>query len=463
MTATLSIAVRNLWRNRRRSLTTGLAVGIGTVAILLFGGFTAAVQQTLSTSIARTDGHLQIAARGYADYGASRPGEFYVEAPDALIARLAAEPGLGGMIRVATPVLRLQGIAGNFAADASKTFLGLGLRPEDHNALQSFDPDGVGGMAPPLPMSGAAGDAGVVGVGMARMLALCEPLAVPDCPAAPVAPTAPAASLGAADATVADLAGLALDGTPPEPAEIRIDLLSATVDGAPNLVSLRPIEARRQALAAVDDAFVALPLPLAQQLVHGGADRATAVLVQVHDPARMAEAKAAVQALIDREGLALEVRDMGEVNPMFGRILAMFRAIFGFLALIIGIVVLFTVANTMTMTVMERVGEVGTIRALGLRRSGVVRQFLAEGAMLGAAGCTAGVLAALALGGLVNGSEITWTPPSNAHPTPVRILLDSPVLLGLVWAAMAAVAAASAWLPARRAARMPVVDALRHT
>ncbi|MFX8354967.1 FtsX-like permease family protein, partial [Acinetobacter baumannii] len=69
----------------------------------------------------------------------------------------------------------------------------------------------------------------------------------------------------------------------------------------------------------------------------------------------------------------------------------MFGTIFGFIAVIMGVIVLFTIANTMSMSVMERINEIGTLRALGQRRSGVRRQFLAEGFLLGLFGATLGV------------------------------------------------------------------------
>ena len=45
----------------------------------------------------------------------------------------------------------------------------------------------------------------------------------------------------------------------------------------------------------------------------------------------------------------------------------MFAAIFGFIAVLIGAIVLFTVTNTMSMAVVERTAEIGTLRAIGLQ------------------------------------------------------------------------------------------------
>ena len=68
----------------------------------------------------------------------------------------------------------------------------------------------------------------------------------------------------------------------------------------------------------------------------------------------------------------------------------MFAAIFGFMSVLIGAVVLFTISNTMSMTVVERTVEIGTLRAIGLRRRGIRQMFLAEAVLLGVAGSVVG-------------------------------------------------------------------------
>ena len=69
-----------------------------------------------------------------------------------------------------------------------------------------------------------------------------------------------------------------------------------------------------------------------------------------------------------------------------GGILVLFAVamgtIFGFMAVLIGGVVLFTVTNTMSMTVVERTVEIGTLRALGFRKSSVLLAFMVESLLL---------------------------------------------------------------------------------
>lgn len=456
MLTTVTIAARNLLRNLRRSATTTIAIAIGSIALLSFGGFTDAVRLGLETSIVRVDGHLHVTPAGYLAYGASRPADYFIESPDAVIARITAEPDLALKIRLATPVLRLMGIAGNYAEDSSKTFMGVGIRPGDIDAMAGYDPYRLDGRPAPLPMRDNDPEGGILGVGMARMLGLCDELKVPKCQdRAPTVVTTPA------DAAVTALQGLAAADLD-KPDGARVDLMAATGAGAPNVVSLRPLEARRQSATPIDDAYVAMPLGLAQRLLYGGADRATAIVLQLHRIDDAPVVKARLQEIIARDNLPLEVHGLDEINPMYGRVLAMFGAIFGFLSVVVGLVVLFTIVNTMTMAVMERVAEIGTLRAMGQRRSGVRRQFLTEGGLIGIAGATLGVALALLLAELVNRSGLSWTPPNMADSTPLRVLLSDCRLLAGCWAGMVVLAAVSALPPAIRASRLPIVDALRH-
>ena len=129
-----------------------------------------------------------------------------------------------------------------------------------------------------------------------------------------------------------------------------------------------------------------------------------------------------------------------------------------------GVIVLFAVVNTMTMNVMERTNEIGTIRAMGVRRDGIRAQFVAEGWLLGAIGATVGVVLAFVGGSGDQHAGLTWTPPGNANPVPFRLAMPGSgrrSLLG-TWLGLVLVATIAALLPANRAARLPVVDALRH-
>jgi putative ABC transport system permease protein len=451
---TFSLALRNLLRNYRRSLGTLLAMLVGAVTILLFGGYSQALNLGLQTGFVQSSGHLQIQHKDYFLYGNGNPAAYGIANYPALLSLLKKDPVLAPMLNVVTPTLSLGGIAGNFSAGVSRTVLGLGAVVEDQNKLRLWNDYDFALKPKKSALTGTAEDSVVIGSGVARVLALCAALQVKNCPQPKVE-----VSKGA-DAP-ADVMALS-EGTSSKPATGRIEMLAANTHGAPNVAALTVVKAETIGVKELDDMFVGLHLSQAQKLIYGaGTPQVTAIVLQLKHSSQMAAARARLAILMADQ--PLEVLDYTVINPQYGQITGMFAAIFGFISLLIGSIVLFTVSNTMSMAVVERTVEIGTLRAMGLRQSGIRRLFICEGVLLGAMGAATGVLAALALAWLVNHSGLTWTPPGNVDPIPlmVRVWGEGKMLLttalGLV-----GVALLSAWWPARRAARLNIVDALRH-
>lgn len=468
MNLLIKIAFRNMLRNLRRSLMTGSAVAAGALALLLFGGFAAYIFAGLETNNVQRIGHLTVFREGYFLLGAGNPAAYGIDRYREVIELIERDPVVGPMINVITPTQSLVGIAGNFSGsvEASKTFLGTGLIPSNRERMRQWDEfRASAGYVPDRRISDEDPSRGEIGVGLARVLGLCGPLGLHGCPALPAAQSFSAETTGAAQRDLTDLAAHDLaagarvsDSTP------QIDLLAATAGGAPNVVQLAVGGAEPQGVKELDDNFVAMPLGLAQQLVYGrGEHKATGIVLQLHRSEDLPAARARLTTLFKQKHLDLEVRDFGELSPFYGQVKNMFSAIFLFIALVMGMIVLFAVVNTMTMNVMERTNEVGTIRALGVRRAGIRSQFTVEGVLIGAIGATVGALLALAIAALVNRAGLTWIPPGNATAVPLRLdVAGRAALVGGAWLGLAIITTLAALLPANRAARLPVVDALRH-
>ncbi len=466
MNLLVKTAARNILRNARRSLMTGSAVAAGALAMLLFGGFANYIFSGLETNSVQRVGHLSIFRTGYFLFGSGNPAAYGIGQYQRVIDLVSQDPTLRPLLNVVTPTQSLAGIAGNFSDgnEASKTFFGVGLVPSARDRMRQWDEHRTGQIhAPDARLSDADASRGLVGVGLARILELCGPLDLPQCPAAPK-PTQPKEATAPRD----DVVALAqLDANPSAGGKDRaphLDLLAATAGGAPNVVSLAVAGAESQGARELDDNFIAMPLAVAQQLVYGrGEHKATGIVLQLHRTEDLPVVRSRLQQIIDANHLDLEIRDFRDLSPFYVQVVAMFSAIFGFIALVMGVIVLFAVVNTMTMNVMERTNEIGTIRALGVRRRGVRMQFIVEGALIGAIGATLGAILAFALGALVNHAGWSWVPPGNSSPTPFKVdLLGHPSLFLGTWLALTAVAMLAALIPANRAARLSVVDALRH-
>lgn len=473
ITRTLSLAARNLLRNRRRSLTTLLAMIVGSLAILLFGGYSRSIGYGLQTGFVQTSGHLQIQHKDYFLFGTGNPAAYGIPDYRHIIDVVRADPVLSPMLTVVTPTLSLGGLAGNFAAGVSRTVFGRGVEVDGQNRLRLWNDYHLAGQARQLALTGTPDDAAVVGVGVARVLQLCAALKVSHCPAAPAAAAASGADapsdIAALTAQEQPVAGSGAAGAQPADTASnapRIEMLAASVHGAPNVAALRVVKAESQGVKELDDMFVMLHLPQAQRLVYGAeAPQVTAVVLQLAHTAQMPAARARLQQLLDTtlKDQQLELQDFATLNPSYGQIIGMFAAIFGFISLLIASIVLFTVGNTMSMAVVERTVEIGTLRAIGLRRAGIRRLFVCEGVLLGGAGALLGLVFGLLAAAAINHAGLTWTPPGqvDAVPLTVRVWGETRMIVMTAFG-LTAVAVLSSWWPARRAAKLNIVEALRH-
>jgi putative ABC transport system permease protein len=464
---TLALAWRNVLRNRRRTLLTLAAIALAAVAIVLLGGYVSATIKALQTGTVREFGHLQIMARGYLEFGRANPARFAIADPDKLIARLRADPVLAPMLAVVTPTLQVQGVAGHFASGSSSNFVGTGWVPKDRLALLAWD--GLGLRMPPAGtrLRDDRAEDGVIGVGLAQLLGLCASLQVRNCVQAPRPDLPDDRPEMAGDlAVLAREAHRALPPLKPEGDEVPIELLAAGASGAPNVVRMNVVRAEQQGVRDYDRMYVSMPLTLAQRLVFGPDERsATSIVVQLARTQEMPAARARIEAILaEVAGDTLELRPFQDIAPAYNQIVAMFGTMFGFVAILMAVVTLFSVANTVNMAVSERTGEIGTLRAIGLRRRQLRHMFVIEGGLLGLLGALLGV--AIALAGAkfgINPAGLRWTPPGNATPVPIGIdIAGSTLLCVMSVGVLGALACLSSWWPARRASMLEIVEALRH-
>jgi putative ABC transport system permease protein len=461
----LKIAFRNIFRNARRSLTTLMTIAIGAAAVLTFGAYITYIIYGVQTGAVQRAGHLQVFRNGYFTFGAAAPGAWGIDSYQQVLDLVQNDPKLKEISTVITPTQSLFGIAGNFDKNTSKTFFGTGFVPSQRDRMKQWNEYGTGSTG--LKHSGLKDDdlaTGIAGVGLVRILGMCEQMHLADCPAQPKLPdTADESAKSAPSVDISDLANRDKDPAAPTSSTPTIDLLAATAGGAPNVVSLQISKTELQPLKELDDNYVGMNLGLAQNLIYGrGEHKVTGIVVQLKRTEDLKIARERLVALFKEHNLDLEVRDFTELNPQYNQIIGLFRSIFSFISVIISIVVLFTVTNAMGMSVVERTGEIGTTRAMGVRRSGIRQQFLVEGLLLGVVGSTVGVIIAYIVAFVINQSTYTWTPPGQAAPIPLRLYMAGAYsLIVLTWSGLMAVSTLASLIPASRAARMEVVDALR--
>ena len=133
-------------------------------------------------------------------------------------------------------------------------------------------------------------------------------------------------------------------------------------------------------------------LPVMQALATGGRDdRASLLLVKVRDDAAVPAVAARLRAELPR----LEVYSVADLVRFFKQRLVYFRQLSYILATMSLIVAVLLITTLLTITVNERLGEIATLRAIGIARATVVRQVLIEGLALTVVGAALGIVLGL--------------------------------------------------------------------
>jgi putative ABC transport system permease protein len=162
-----------------------------------------------------------------------------------------------------------------------------------------------------------------------------------------------------------------------------------------------------------------------------------------------AAARTALEAAA--EGLALEAnplaRVQGAVTDALGRVFGLFDA----LALIAVLVAALGIVNTLAMGVVERVREIGVLRAIGMTRRQASRMVVVEAAVMGLVGAVLGSVVGLAVGAVLLILSGGFAPSAGLPWASIAIA----AVLGLAGPAIAA------WYPSRLASGVSIVNALK--
>lgn len=203
------------------------------------------------------------------------------------------------------------------------------------------------------------------------------------------------------------------------------------------------------------DDFVLIPLKTFQRRVSGNSD-VLMIYVSVRDGVSTDKVKAEIERLMrERRRIGpgeeddFNVFDMKQIASVLTGITSVLTGLLAAVAAISLLVGGIGIMNIMLVSVTERTREIGIRLAVGAQENQVLMQFLVEAIVLSLLGGLLGILLGLGLGAL------------GAHFLKVPFLPD-PLLILLAFGFSAAVGVVFGYFPARRAARMNPIDALRH-
>ncbi|MBN8281786.1 FtsX-like permease family protein [Zoogloea sp.] len=399
----ITLALRNIFRQRLRSGVTLMAVAFGVVGLILAGGFIQDIFVQLGEAIIHSQtGHLQVFKKDFLDKGTRSPERFMIESPAELEARVSQIQGVDAVMGR----MYFSGLLNNGKRDFA--IIGEGLEADKEARLGTLVMI-TGGRH----LKGTDTDGIMLGDGLARSLGL-------------------------------------------KPGD-RVTLLANTAEGAMNTLDLQVIGVFQTFSKEYDARAVRIPLRAAQELLYSKG--VNLLVVSLHETRDTERVLSLVETALD--GSEFEVRSWRTISDYYDKAVQLYDRQFGVLQFIILLMVLLSVANSVNMSLFERQGEFGTMQALGNRRQDVVRLVIMESALLGLVGAALGVIVGVLLAIVVSAIGIPMPPPPNSnvgYTAMIRIVPLTVVVaffIGFLATVMAAV------LPARKISRIPIVDALR--
>jgi putative ABC transport system permease protein len=398
----IRIALRNVLRNRRRTLITLGALFVGVGVMVSMRGLLNGLQRALVTNVALGQtGAIQVHRTGYMKNVLSTPLTLDLVIAD-VMPKVRATPGVE-------------------AAAARITFAGMISTGDETLFMAAFalDPATELGVTP-LRQAVLAPGSRFFDAGNTNGIVLTTDLA---------------RSIGLKLGDEASLLSSDRDGA-----------LSGELAHVSGLMSLALPGEKKIAM---------VPLALAQKLLKMEG-RATEIAVAV-SPIENAEDVAAT--LRARLGPEYEVHTWAEVAMFVRQAMQRQNFVISLIAYAFMLLMLLGVANTMLMSVVERTREIGTMMAVGVRRAKILGLFVCEALAIGAAGGLAGGAAGMGVVTLLARRGISFSFPGSAVPFKLTPFMTASYLAQVVLMATLG-AGLFALYPAFRASRLRPVQAL---
>jgi putative ABC transport system permease protein len=385
----------------------GSVVAFGFAAFALAGGFIAQSFEGLKEGTIRSVGHLQIVDRRAVTQNEEATLEFGLKDAGRARAIASRDPAVDAVL----PRIEFVGLATNGAK--SVPYLGLGVDPKPEQSASLAGELVVAGRY----LSTPDGEDVVLGTGLASALGV----------------------------KTGD----------------RITLMATTPDGSLNAVDGLVSGLVDVRIKELNDRYLAAGIGLVSRLLQTS-ETVSKLVVFVKrgvDENRLAPR---LERTLVAAGFPVAIRRWEDLAVFYGQVKLLYIGIFSFVGIVLVVIVILSAAIVMTMAVTERTREIGTLRAIGTRPSGIQKMFLAEGSVLAIAGCVAGALLALVIRAILNASGIILPPPPGAtHGLPINVRLY-PLAYAVGLFAMVGTMLVASWFPARRASRISIVDALTH-
>jgi putative ABC transport system permease protein len=399
------LAYRNFIRQKHRSTFPIITISTGVAALILANGFINWILLDFRESTIKSQlGHLQIVYPKYHELGKSDPYNFLL--PNIIPIELKIAKDLQ-QIKSITPRISFNGLIS--FNELTLSFIGDGISLEELTTFGDFPPITAGTN---LSIDDPFGI--IIGEGLARNLGV---------------------NIGDQVILVANTVSQGINAI-----EVTIRGLFSTVTKSYDDVALRlPIETTRKLLRTEGSHLWVILLNDTTQT-----DLVLTNLLKIPTLEKF------------------EILPWYRLADFYNKTVNLFTRQMQGIWIIIALIILLSIFNSMTRNVRERVSEIGTAMALGIKRKNIMSQFLFEGLILGCIGSFIGIILGLFLAKIISSIGISMPPPpGTTHGYTAEIYVTKNIVFESILLAIGTALVASIY-PAWKASHMLIVDALRH-
>ena len=365
----IKLAYRNLYRNKRRTMIAIFIAASGCAAMCIAVGYYAfsiysLEEMTIRNGFSGSGGsaHIQVTDKRMKAIQGQQSLEFGITDAQKIMERIRQMPEVDYVM----PRIAFGGLISN--GEETFPYIGYGIHAEEESRLRGglsdIDPRlKVGEQIYPLTN-------GATGVILGRSLA------------------------NSLEAEIGDM----------------LLIYSTTTSGAVNALDVELLGIMSTGISETDKYYLLTNTGIAQNLL--ATDKISSINVMFKDRDNLNQKIFGLNSMLRNEFPNIEfiITDWTDQGEYYRSIRDIFNIIFTFMGSIITIIVLLSCWNIMNVTTMERMKEIGTLRAIGLKVKSIGNTFLIEAIFIGMIGVVLGLLVQYGIATIVNGFKIIMPP-----------------------------------------------------
>ena len=423
------IAYRNLFRNRRRTLATGTAIAAGFVGLTLLGGYILRVENGLKANSIYLNhrGHLSIYKAGGLDHFSIKPSKYQItgdelKVVEELVAKYAVDIEFTGQ------AISGAGLISNGVR--SVPYLATGVDPQleerlrAHPLVQKWAKDFL---------QAGEGSFAEEGVKNPQVISITKKLG--------------------------ELLGRATPFSKLSPEKRSVQLAAQTFQGDLNAVNAELMVTHTTGASLLDDTSVWAPIKKLQELY--GTDGIHFLAIYLKDESALRRVQRALERDIAERHLPFEVFNYKNeiVSPNYVGSMGFINTMSGFFVFLICGAVALSIVNSLTMGILERTKELGTLRAMGFLGRDISVLFAQEAVILTTLSVAVGGIVSLVVAIVVNSLDVRFSSPGVATDSQLILAPDWPWILSVV-AALLGISITTGFVVSRFKLKARVIDLL---